>query len=87
MTRKLKSYNGWRSYPTWLTVIYLENDYSANMTAVNIIKTSESYYHALKALCRQFEGDYTPYDNNRIRRIHLAEWLSANWSEYRKEEN
>lgn len=84
MTRKLKSYNGWRSYPTWLTVIYLENDHNANKTAVNIIKAAESYHHALKALCRTFEGDYTPYDNNLIRSIHLAEWLEANWVEYRK---
>lgn len=86
MTKKLKSYQGYRSYPSFLTAIYLNNDYNANMTAVNIIKTSESYHHALKALCRTFEGDHTPYDNNLIRRIHLAEWLGANWVEYHNPE-
>ena len=87
MTKKLKSYQGYRSYPSFLTAVYLNNDYSAYMTAVNIIKASESYYHALKALCHQFEGDYTPYDNNLIRRIHLAEWLEANWTEYHNADN
>lgn len=80
----MKSYNGYRSYPSYLTSIYILNDYNAYMQTVGIIKNAESKTSALAALRRLFEGAHTPYDNNLIRRAHLVEFLDAEWEEHQR---